>query len=612
MSLLRAFDSEFSTPEKNRLLSVTEFAEKWCCQKLTLPQTVIMKLYADEPLSTRVKPPYRISEQQWFEEMVDRGRFPANTYERVQERRGKGFTNILLSMGRRSGKSTMIGIAALYTVYKVLMHDDPQAYYGIQTGDVIEIAVAATTDAQSRKGPFMKIVNFCKDAVANGTPLAEWIDKEGIQSKTIYFKTRQDKKQEDDLKRKKSKSMRNASVQIAAYNSNIDAFRGNSVIAGILDEFALIDITNDGYDPAEYFYSTLSASIPQFKGDGRMFILSTPKGRAGKFYSIYQDVYSGKTRSTIGIRMPTWEAWEYEPDPLYTLQSLSDSEDIPFIWDKEIEDAEEAIERAPASFKREFGAEFEGAEDQWIPSFYLTTEHEERGFFRPHLKHEVRGRVGKVYAAHADPARTNDAFAIVLAHKEIHDGKEIVVIDQAVRWFVAPYPTYEERDYEFIIRQTGPEPAFIHTSLPVNYMKENILDRFNVSVFTFDQGQGTPAFIDDLALHAQKNNMLYTRIDTVHATQNHNKAVSDLFEQLVLEERIWCYNHPILQEELLNLKKDEKGRVANGPGTHDDLFDAISNVCMHVMELPLSIEGGAGGYRGRAFSLTPQMPSARF
>lgn len=612
MSLISSFNKSFQqdSATSGTLLDILSFSRQWCMIEPSLAQCVALKIYADEPLSTIVQPRYEISEQEWFDEMYEKGYFPPNVYERIEENRGLGFENILLVCGRGAGKSTLIAIAALYTIYKVLMHHNPQAYYNIQEFEVIEVAVTATTEQNTLNSPFKKIENICKLAISEGSPLSDWIDHNGLEAKTIYFKTGRDKEADDLIKKKKSREIRNASVRIRAYNSNADSFRGGSVIAVIFDEFGQFKITNQGEDYGAYFFDTLTARLPQFKGDGRAFILSTPQGKIGKFYELYQEVWEGTTTSTIGMKMPTWTAWEHEPPErrMFTLQSLSKNDSIPFSW-KEDETAEEAIERAPASFKKEFGAEFEGMEEQWIPSFYLVTDEKERGIFRSRLDHITRGSIGTLYSVHVDPGRFHDAFAIVITHKEVHDGYEIVVIDQAIRWFVAPHPNYREQKYETVFRQKGAEPAFINTEVPMKYLKNQILDRFNVAMMTFDQFQSAH-FVDQLALYAQRKRM-NTIIKTVPATQKHNREVADTFEQLVLEERLWCYPHPILQHELTNLIKDEKGRVEAAAGAHDDLFDAASNSSFNCLDLPDAVGGGVSGFRGRSFSLTPTFPQTR-
>ena len=113
-----------------KAMPICAFAEKWCLQKPLLSQRVILKLYAGERLLEETLPGYEMSEQEWFETMYDKGYFPPNIKDAVEE--GRGFQDILLVVGRRGGKSTMIAIAALYSVYKVLMYDNPQKYYDIQ------------------------------------------------------------------------------------------------------------------------------------------------------------------------------------------------------------------------------------------------------------------------------------------------------------------------------------------------------------------------------------------------------------------------------------------------------------------------------------------------
>lgn len=585
---------------KQEYLDINTFSERWCLVPLTLAQKVILKLYAGEPLSDRVTVPHRISEIEWLKEMYQRERFPKDIYDRIDSAGDEGFKNIVLVIGRRGGKSTLVAVAALYSIYKLLMKDNPQKHYGIQEGDTISVAVAATSQDQTQKTSFGKILHICHEAIANRTPLARWIDPDGFRKKTISFKTKNDSRKEKELRKEGFKRESISSILIEAYNSNIDAFRGNAVIAGILDEFAQFGITADGRDAAAYFHQTLVASLQQFKKDARLFILSTPQGEVGKFYEVYREIWDGGATATLAIHMPTWEAWEFEKHPLITMKDLADDNNVEFSWDYENgEDFESAWMRTPAHIRREYGAEFEGAEAQWLPSILVRNNFEKES-----LSERPRGVMGRSYVAHADPGRTTDAFAFVICHKEVdQDMREIIIVDHAYRWYVAPHKRYQPYEgYEHVVFQEGENPAFIHTSLPMKHIK-TYLSRFNVELLTFDQFQNT-GYVDELSYYCQEKD-IPTAIDTIHFSRNYNMERSSQFETLLLEDRLWCYPHPILKWELVNLQKDKLGRVAKSTYSTDDMYDALSAAAMSALELPAS---DARDIKGHQLNVDPVMP----
>ena len=366
-----------------------------------------------------------------------------------------------------------------------------------------------------------------------------------------------------------------------------------------MDEFAQYSIHQQtGEDAAEYFYDTLVPSVHQFKEDGRVFILSTPQGKVGKFWQLYVDVWESEGSNTIGVKMPVWEAWAGVPasPSKITLFSLADDKRIPFNWDYKglrtpdgkPEPFSKAWASTPASVRREYGAEFEGTENQWIPEVLVVNpEDPELGFRWPSLKRVTQGVLGRVYVAHADPARTNDGFAIAVGHKEVNEDRgEEIIIDYAYRWIVQPHDRYHSpgEEYEEVIPRDGPTPAHIKFRQVRKHIETYILKRFHIQLLTMDQWN-SQLMIEDLAEFCMKQGLM-TGIDLLTFKPALNKEKDELFERLMLEHRIHCYHHPPLEREILSLQKDKFGRINAMPGEHDDLYDCISVVALKAMELP--------------------------
>jgi hypothetical protein len=550
---------------------------------------------------------YEVSEMEWFETQIAEGRMPPDILKRIRKHGIKEFRSILLVVGRRGGKSTVIAICSLFTAYKVLYHDNPQAYYGIQENDVIQIAVAATSSTQSERSPFAKILAICEKAIADNLPLARYIDDDGLKGKVVYLKTNHDRRVERELIRH-GVSRRVATLQIHAYHSNVDSLRGGAIIAAIFDEFAQFKVNQRGIDSAEYFYNSLVPSTIQFGEDGKIFILSTPQGEMGKFWEIYVEAWKGMRSHTIALKAPSWVCWEDEPPERrkqgITRQKMSDSEDINFYWNPAIETFEEAWKRAPASVKQEYGAEFVGAQEQWLPSIMIEHPDPEKGVIDSRLPHIKQGVIGRMYTCHVDAATKTDAFALSVVHREVDkDGGDKIIVDHAVRWYVAPSMHYEERPYETVIRQEGPEPPQIYFKAIEKYIKEEILMRFNVQLLTFDQMQ-SHQMAENLSEFIWEKG-LHTVIKVIPFTRPFNIKRADNFETLVLENRFKCYPHPLVVEELKGLQKDKTGKVEKGPTTTDDIWDTLSTAALHALELPPDVDSGA---RGWSFSVDPSFP----
>lgn len=602
MSLLQKFDKSVGKePAILESVPVCKFAKEWCDITPLVSQRVLLKIFAGEELLDKPVDDHEISELEWFESMYAKGYFPTGVKDSVKS--GASFQDILLVVGRRGGKSTVIAVAALYSIYKVLLHDNPQKYYGIQEGSVIEVSVAAKTGKQAERAPYAKIRSICEDAIVKGLPLANFV--EDIQASTIFFLTAADRVRKQKLGERNIRRYQNhGTLRVEAYNSNTDSFRGGAVIAAIMDEFAQYQIHKQtGEDAAEYFYDTLVPSVHQFKEDGRVFILSTPQGKIGKFYDLYLDVFHSADEddeiATIGMKMPVWEAWHgisNKNRSKVTLRSLADDKRIPFKWDyrgKRTPDGnpeplEEALAKAPAAFKREYAADFEGTEDQWIPEILIyNSVHPERGFRLPKLQVQHQGIMGRTYVAHADPARTHDGFAVAVGHKERDKLLgEVVIIDLAYRWIVRPDVNYRSTgsQYENVIIPQGANPAHIKFREIRSWIEKHILMRFDVRLFTMDQWN-SQLMIEDLYyfVHEKERN---TAIELLNFDNKLNSKKADNFQQLLLEGRMHGYYHPILEREMANLYKDKFGRVQALPGEHDDLFDCVSVVAMKALELP--------------------------
>jgi hypothetical protein len=607
VDLIGMFEKTFSNNmEKDPLIPICEFAKRWLGQELWISQRVILKMFAGETLSDEVVYPHLISERQWFDIQIENGRFPDDVEERRKKREGKGFKNILLVIGRRGGKSTQIGVAALYTIYKVLRYPNPQAHYGMQENDIISVAVAATAEDQAQETAFAKIVAFCKKAIEINSPFSQWI--EDIGAAKIYFRTIHDLEVFAKMKERGIHVRRASTVQIHAYSSNIDSKRGAAVIAAIFDEFAAFGITEKGVDTAVYYYDSLVPATMQFGDDGVVFILSTPRGEEGKFFELYNDAWNGKRPDTIAIQMPSWEASEYEPKPAITRKRLADDDNVAFIWDYESgEDFEEAWAKASLSVKQEYGAEFVGGLHQWLPTILIKKRFRTEG--RQHME---AGLMNVFYVAHADPAGTKDGFAFSIVHKETppdDPDKPRIIVDHAVRFIVAPRPDYTPMcDQDFVVYQTGEEPVAVDTRMVREYM-EQCLIKFDIGFFSFDQVNSL-LFRDDLVHFCRKMNRR-TQIKIIQPTTPLNIEAANNMEKLVYEDRIECYEHPLLEWELKGLVKHPRThKVEKGPRTTDDLFDTVKMAALNAIKMPETWQSSGAGAQGRI--PRARITSARF
>lgn len=84
---------------------------------------------------------------------------------------------MLLSVGRRSGKTQMASVIGAYETYKLISKHDPQAYYGLPAGEPIQL-ISVATDKEQAGILYSKVAGYYKDCFAGET---EVITDEGVR-----------------------------------------------------------------------------------------------------------------------------------------------------------------------------------------------------------------------------------------------------------------------------------------------------------------------------------------------------------------------------------------------------------------------------------------------
>jgi hypothetical protein len=158
-----------------------------------------------------------------------------------------------------------------------------------------------------------------------------------------------------------------------------------------MDEIAAMagDNPDSGLDYA--LYDDLKPSLATFGKDGKMMMLSNPKGPIGLLHDLHENRVEDPT--TLIMRLPTWLA-------------------NPNIG-KEFLDNEK--KKNPSEFQMQYGAEFGASSSD--PMF--NSEDIDRMFSSMSMvkrKEQAEGHFE--YFCHLDPARTSDYYALVIAHTE--------------------------------------------------------------------------------------------------------------------------------------------------------------------------------------------------
>ena len=318
------------------------------------------------------------------------------------------FEELVLVLGRRSGKSFLVSAMALYELYRLISMGHPQARYGLMEFDEVVLLNVARNEEQAKKAIFSKI----KQTVLASPFFAPYIGKDTELEMRFY--TEHDR--EENVRRKEQKiNLFAGSLVLRCGSSNASGLVGLTCWAIIMDEVAAMagDNPESGVDYA--LYDDLKPSLATFGKDGKMMLLSNPKGPLGLLYDLHENRQEDPT--TLVMRLPTW----------LTNPNI----------DKEWLDGQK--KKDPQEFQMQYGAEFGASSSD--PMF--NSEDIDRMFASMSMVKRKEMAEGHFeYFCHLDPARTSDYYALVIAHTENMYGQigpdfqplKRVVIDHVHFW----------------------------------------------------------------------------------------------------------------------------------------------------------------------------------
>lgn len=560
-------------------------------------QRVILKAYYNLPLDDQVrniriprhwryaqspKPEhhYEFTEAEYLEYLYNEGRSNIKTV--TSEVRN----TMVLTIGRRSGKSTISAMIAAYETYKLIRLRNPQKYYGLTPGNRIQIvAVAPTTDAASL------LYNDVRKHFLGCQYFAPYMTH--TTQKYVAFQTPHDVEQTGS-----HSSGGISSVRSTFFSSNSKGIRGSANIVAILDELAFFARNGNSSDSAvlqavEPSLATFSPKNPDNPrepiGDveSRLIMISSPGDRAGSFYERYSMALSG-TKGILMIQAPTWEVNPTVPVSFF----------------------EEQYAKDPSKFMCEFGAQFTDTLSAWI---------EDDEVLRPcldlQLRPEVRGKSRVPHFLGLDVAVVGDRTAVVLTRPE--GGRVRLVYHE--QW-QAGVPWQDINPH----LPEGPWFDYAKTLQGVHKLDfEQIAEwlselskRFLIEKGLFDQWSGI-----SLEQSLQRRNL--TDIESKQFTRNESGLMFQGFKQLLYHEKLLLYDFPSRDttngaipnkhsmhiQELLELEASFEGKGVlhvEKPkirGKHDDFSDAlVRSVWLSYQSLGkgAALGGGSNGASGPA------------
>lgn len=192
--------------------------------------------------------------------------------EKAQKRYKETCNEVVLQLGKGSGKDYTSTIVCAYIVYLLLCLKDPARYYGKPSGDTIDILNIAVNADQARNVFF---ANFKNQRIGK----CKWFQGryEATQNSVIFDK----------------------SVRVFSGHSEREAFEGLNLFVAVLDEisgFALESASgNDRANTADAVYKMYRRSVDsRFAEFGKVLLLSFPRFKDDYIQQRYNAVVAEK------------------------------------------------------------------------------------------------------------------------------------------------------------------------------------------------------------------------------------------------------------------------------------------------------------------------------
>ena len=457
---------------------------------------------------------------------------------------------VILQLGKGSGKDFTSTVACAYIVYKLLCLKDPARYFGKPAGDAIDI-INVAINAQQAKNVFFK-------GFKTKIEKSEWFaGKYNAKAESIEF---------------------DKAITVYSGHSERESHEGLNLILAVLDEisgFATeVGTGNDQGKTADNIYKAFRASVDsRFPDLGKVALLSFPRFPGDFISQKYEDSIMEKETITYTHRFIMnpdfpddlegnyldigWDedqivAYKYPgvfalKRPTWVVNPTRKIDDFKLAFFTDMGDAMQRFACVPTFASDAFFKQ----KDKLEKCMTLRNPIDNNKRFDESFVPDP----DKVYYVHADLAQKHDKCAVAIAHvdkwvnlqvvKDYEQVAPIIIVDAVVWWepkVEGPVNLSEVKQWIQNLRRQG----------------------FNLGMVTFDRWQSFDI--------QQELQAVGIRTDTVSVGKKHYEDLA----MMIYEERVAMPHIPLLLDEMSELKIINDKKVDHPRKKSKDLSDAVT------------------------------------
>ena len=456
---------------------------------------------------------------------------------------------IILQLGKGSGKDFTSTVACAYIVYKLLCLKDPARYFGKPSGDAIDL-INVAINAQQAKNVFFK-------GFKTKIEKSPWFaGKYNAKADSVEF---------------------DKSITVYSGHSERESHEGLNLLLAVLDEISgfvsEVGTGNEQGKTAENIYKAFRGSVDsRFPDLGKVVLLSFPRYQGDFISKRYDDVIAEKETVEkkhtfiMNENLPHDDAnnqfeinWEEDniisykvpkilalKRPTWEVNPTRKIDDFKLAFYTDLGDAMMRFACVPTFASDAFFKQKEKLEK------CMNTRNPLDSFRR--FDETFKPDPDKTYYIHADLAQKHDKCAVAIAHVDkwvniqvIKDYEQVapIVIVDAVAWWEP--------------KAEGPVNLSEVKQWIINLRREG----FNLGMVSFDRWQSF-----DIQNELQAVGI---RTETVSVAKKHYEDLA----MMIYEERVAIPMIPILLEEMSELKIMKGNRVDHPRKKSKDLADAV-------------------------------------